>query len=343
MSKVFMPKKIFIKKFNNKIFNFKKIIASKLLNENVLPKGKRIKLNKLHKFLNIDEVEIAYNRIYDEFRSKKFQKLYDKFCKKIIKDNKFDKNIRYQAIPSARIHMPGMNTVNFHNDSLYGHGKKILNFWVPLTEIDKSNSLQIVDEKNSKALINEFKKNKSSIIEMNFKSRKKSKPLKMNFGEYLVFNSTVIHGAEINKTEQTRVSFDFRMVNQNDDIGVKDKSFFIKVGERNLKNKKKRTACYVSKPKNNTYLPSQKYQQIICNQYCTDQNLNPVLFETELSGFDYYPVLNDLIKGSWKNYYEHLVVFSINNFPKNKKRFNQILKKIKQKGKTLHFVLEEKI
>ena len=31
------------------------------------------------------------------------------------------------------------------------------------------------------------------------------------------------------------------------------------------------------------------------------------------------------------------------NFPKNKKKFNNILKKIKKSRKTLHFVLEDQI
>ena len=107
--------------------------------------------------------------------------------------------------------------------------------------------------------------------------------------------------------------------------------------------KKNRVACYFSKPINALHLPSQKYQQLICVQYCIDQNLFPVLLDTELTGFDYYPVLIDMIEGTWKNYFTHLVVFSRKNFPKNKKKFNDILKKIKKSRKTLHFVLEDQI
>ena len=50
-----------------------------------------------------------------------------------------------------------------------------------------------------------------------------------------------------------------------------------------------------------------------------------------------------MIEGTWKNYFTHLVVFSRKNFPKNKKKFNDILKKIKKSRKTLHFVLEDQI
>ena len=243
--------------------------------------------------------------------------------------------------------MPGMKTVNFHNDQLYGHGENIINLWVPLTKAEKSNSVQIVDEKNSRSLIKLFKMKKSTIHEMNLESLKKSKTMKLNYGEYLVFYGTTIHGALMNRTNETRVSFDFRMVRENDDIGVKDNSFFVKIGERkdlsNTDSKKKRVACYISRPKNNLHLPSQKYQQLICVQYCKDQNLFPVLLDTELSGFDYYPVLIDMIEGTWKNYFSHLVVFSRSNFPKNKKKFNNILKKIKKSRKTLYFVLEDQI
>ena len=90
MSKVSNNKKLFIKRFNTNIFNFRKIITNSLIDENIIPKknknlplslDKNNQLKNLHFYLNSNKIEIAYRRIYSEFRSQKFQKLYDNFCK----------------------------------------------------------------------------------------------------------------------------------------------------------------------------------------------------------------------------------------------------------------------
>ena len=58
-----------------------------------------------------------------------------------------------------RIQYPGAQTVNFHNDIMYGHGQDIVNIWVPLVPVYDSKSMYVIDETNSISLKVNIKNN----------------------------------------------------------------------------------------------------------------------------------------------------------------------------------------
>ena len=49
----------------------------------------------------------------------------------------------------------------------------------------------------------------------------------MNYGEIFLFHSKLLHGTKINEENNTRVSFDFRMLLDSLSRGRKDQSFFV--------------------------------------------------------------------------------------------------------------------
>ena len=67
MSKIPTVKKVLIKKFSSKVFDFRKIILNKFLEENILPKKKNIRLNEIHRYLTTDKVQIAIEKMYEVF------------------------------------------------------------------------------------------------------------------------------------------------------------------------------------------------------------------------------------------------------------------------------------
>jgi hypothetical protein len=95
-----------------------------------------------------------------------------------------------QAIPTFRISLIGNKAVGeFHTDLKYGHPEGEVNFWLPLTDARRSNSIWIEDESH------------------------KAIPINTHFGQAIMFDANrVRHGNLINDTKTTRVSFDFRVL-----------------------------------------------------------------------------------------------------------------------------------
>ncbi len=122
-----------------------------------------------------------------------FMKEYDKFIK-YLRNEIFQESIIYQKKPSFRIHYPKFTSYGkFHRDSDYFHPKNEINIWVPITKTIGTASMMIESEKN----------------------KKDHKPVELDYGEFLIFNSELEHGNVVNKEEYTRMSLDLRVIPKN--------------------------------------------------------------------------------------------------------------------------------
>ena len=119
-----------------------------------------------------------------------FINLYKEFIK-YLRDDYFEFDIIYQSKPSLRIHYPEYTSYGiFHTDSEYNHPNSEINIWMPITETKNTASMWI----------------EQSI------GKKDYKPVNMNFGEMLIFNSKLMHGNKVNEENYTRISMDFRVI-----------------------------------------------------------------------------------------------------------------------------------
>jgi sporadic carbohydrate cluster 2OG-Fe(II) oxygenase len=300
-------------------------------------------LENLHDHFSSETKPQLLNKIYTLFREKKFQIEYDKLCN-ILKEEFHTPDTRFQSIPSVRIQMPGDKSVDFHADVFYGHGKNIVNYWMPITKVCGNNSMFVLSENESENLIQETKKLKESVIDFNKKCHSASKPLEINYGEIFKFNSQTLHGTVFNDTDSSRVSIDFRMVIDNDDIGLKDQSFFILDRKTVTKETKpKRAMLYFNRENKEEKLPSQKYQQLICLEYCQEKNITPVRLETELSGFDYFPTLFHISENCKDENFRDIVIFSKENLPDSIELKNKFIDIAKKNNLVVHYVFEDEI
>jgi len=123
-----------------------------------------------------------------------FLKLYDSFIS-YIKEFHFDNNsIIYQSKPTLRIHLQGNKAVGgFHRDREYNHPIDEINFWLPITKSKNTSTIWIEDGLNTN----------------------KYKSWDINYGEYIIFDSGLMHGNKVNTENLTRVSFDFRIIEKN--------------------------------------------------------------------------------------------------------------------------------
>lgn|GEM_PF-1740219 len=119
-----------------------------------------------------------------------FMLAYLKFLEEVVQPL-FGESIVYQKLPSLRIHMPGNRAVGeYHSDSKYGHLAEAVNFWVPATDAYGTNALFVQTSHDKEPL-----------------------PRTVDYGQYMVFDGVHLpHGNELNDTNNTRVSFDFRVI-----------------------------------------------------------------------------------------------------------------------------------
>lgn len=103
----------------------------------------------------------------------------------------FDEPVVFQTVPTFRVHTPGNIAVGeYHTDAKYGHPEEAVNFWVPVTNANGSNSLHVQTSEDTEP-----------------------RPIDIKYGEFVIFDGVRLpHGNEINETAKTRVSFDFRVI-----------------------------------------------------------------------------------------------------------------------------------
>jgi len=155
-------------------------------------------LFELHKYLGkFDEFErsndqstLVHKVFYSNFK-KLIQPIYndfiENFIKKLIEPHKF----YYQVIPTFRIGLPGNKFVGeYHKDSFYNHQSYELNF-----------NLGLANYMGQPALKTETKP-----------GSKKFMILESPYGRIFSFDHIdCLHGSDKNLTENTMVSFDFRL------------------------------------------------------------------------------------------------------------------------------------
>ena len=125
-----------------------------------------------------------------------FDELYKKFVKEYVSPMFEDDNIVYQKRPTFRIHLNNNKAVGeFHRDSDYNHPLEEINIFIPMTESRDANTIWV--EK--------------------FIDSEDFEPINLKYGQAFVFNGGLLtHGNKVNTTNQTRVSFDFRVIRSND-------------------------------------------------------------------------------------------------------------------------------
>jgi len=125
----------------------------------------------------------------------------------------FKEKLIYQRKPTLRIHLPENKSVGgFHRDRDYNHPIEEINIWVPITSVINTNSIWI----------------ESSYDKEDYK------PVKLNYGQAIIFDSGLKHGNKINIENLTRLSFDFRVIPESKWENIKAKKIKSSISQ-NLK------------------------------------------------------------------------------------------------------------
>ena len=136
--------------------------------------------------------DVFYKRLNDNWTE--FYDTYENFIHDEIVPV-LDERFHYQYLPSFRIQLPfdnqAVHTWHYDSDQLHNHPKGEINFWLPLTKAYGTNTMWIESEP----------------FKLDFK------PLEGDYGDFWSNNGNVcIHGNKPNITNNTRISFDFRVI-----------------------------------------------------------------------------------------------------------------------------------
>jgi len=127
--------------------------------------------------------------LYTVFDGESFLPTYRKFVEFL--QGPIGEELIFQKKPTFRIHLPGNLSVgNYHRDRDYGHPPEEINIWLPVTQTKNTATIWLESEYGQ----SDFH------------------PVEMDNGEFLIFDSALKHGNEINKEGYTRVSMDFRVI-----------------------------------------------------------------------------------------------------------------------------------
>ena len=185
------------------------IIKKKLKLDNI--KNPEVFLNNFHKKIKIKDLnKIRLSIISEINKNLSIKKTLYKDVKKIL-DLIIGNELAIQKTLNLSIQLPKdkSSLLDTHSDSTTGESPYQVVLWVPLVDVFKTKSMYVFSVKESLKTIKNLKKEASLNAYFN-KNKKKANFLNIKFGQFLIFTPNLLHGNVINKTSQTRFSFNIR-------------------------------------------------------------------------------------------------------------------------------------
>lgn len=194
-------------------FIFKNL--TKLLN--IKKNKKEFFFNNFHNFLKGNDLNEVRLKMINALSSNpeiknKIYSLLRNYLDKIVGNE-----LVIQKTPNLVIQLPNdeSSILDLHADTWGGNSPFEIVTWLPLVNCYKTKSMFLLESKKNKKTINEiekhFKKGKSLSAEKIFKKiEKKITWLNVNYGEAILFNPALPHGARKNLEKETRFSINCR-------------------------------------------------------------------------------------------------------------------------------------
>lgn len=326
--------------FDHETFNFRQLLLDEIAAVAADESGAKLSsLEKIHEIPEIEHNVEKYRQVaFSVFRGAAFQKMFKAFAADLI-DRHFTADALVQKTPTVRIQLPEAESTSYHSDGWYGHGPSVRSFWVPMVNVAAGNTLYMAgDIDESRALMKQIIDDRPNLHEINEMSRGICLPFDGGFGHILSFSSDMIHGAEKNTLGYTRVSFDFRIAPDPNDIGNKPRSNFFSRAE--LTGEQTQAADAGTTLTGITYSNrcngvSAKSQLVLCSSFAEQNAINVNGNESEILPFGYLPVLRHYLSdGKADN--NAVIVYGVEVFEKDKDLAGEIL--AMAKANNMHIV-----
>ena len=145
-----------------------------------------------------DQEQLLHKKFYNSMDAdpeQSFVKIYRRFVRKVI-FSFYREPILFQRFPTFRVHQPSNIAVfKWHRDRDFNHHVKTVNYFLPVTKAFGTNTFWYEENDNEGTYI----------------------PMELDHGQIAQWDgANCYHGNKKNKTNQTRVSFDFRVLRKKD-------------------------------------------------------------------------------------------------------------------------------
>jgi sporadic carbohydrate cluster 2OG-Fe(II) oxygenase len=176
---------------------------------------KKPNLEKFHNQINIENLNKVRLNIFKQLNNKEdfANNVYNSSRKYI---DLFVGNELCKSDINLSIQLPGdkSSLLEMHTDFFSGESQYQVNLWIPFTKVKKTQSLFIINPKESIKILKKIKNDKNlkfSDIEKNYKS--KMTWINLYEGEGLLFSPNCLHGNVVNREKNTRWSINVRFKN----------------------------------------------------------------------------------------------------------------------------------
>lgn len=201
------------KKSLNKISTFVKNKLKKKLKLKSIPKNQKL-FEDLGNYLNIEKLNEVRLSIYNDLNNQSW--LTKSILSLCQKDLEFfiGTEIAMQKKINFSIQLPNDDTslLGAHGDYFSGESFFQINLWFPLSNVKKTSSMFVYSVNDSIKIFTAIKNNKVKNLDLYLKKFKKNF-IEVKYGEGLIFSPNLLHGNQINKEKNARVSFNIRFKN----------------------------------------------------------------------------------------------------------------------------------
>ena len=258
-------------------------------------------LENIHNELSVLEIAALQKYVQNACGRNSFKNLINSFLKEYILPL-VDKPILIQRYPTLRAVIPNQAShgrkLSYHQGIFVGNGVGLRTIWLPVTNAYESNTMWMVNYKNSKELTDKVLKNNCDSHTFEKECIKKSIPANLVPGEVLLFNQELIHGNINNETDITRFSFDMRILLQGENFGRKYPGQYFRTIEDDFKNAPYVDGTYITYAGWNSeytrHLPL-LLQRYAIDDYCIKNDITYTEYSFENEYLDHTPYLIDLI------------------------------------------------
>ena len=290
------------------------------------------------------QLSVVRNRVFEVLLGSAFQEMLTSFSQELASTH-FDGKVYLQKAPSIRMSLPGTLGTSWHTDNWYGHGLGSQTFWVPLVNVVPGSGVSFVhDETLVVELESKLHSGELSLSDINGLCSKRGEEVICDLGEYLKFDSRVLHGSVGNSSDAFRCSFDFRGCLVESGVGNKPLTNYRMIEDSVVKTEVQsfsdgKAVKYISGATG----ASTKYQHILLEAYARENGIAIVRNEAEIESVPSRPVLGAYGQRAVPDAdaYDHLLIYSMRTLPTDLAARKKLLDNCAAKNVSLHFVLED--
>lgn len=184
-----------------------------LRNLKIKKQAKNFSLNNFHEYVSTKELNSVRLELFTRMnKDKKFRNSIFLIAKETL-HQLVGNELAMQNKINLSIQVPNDDSslLPLHSDTWDGDSPFETVLWIPLVNCFKTKSMFILKSSKYEEFNKIYKSNKiKSVSNLHNVLKKDLKFLKINYGNFLLFNQTLPHGNVVNKTKETRISLNCR-------------------------------------------------------------------------------------------------------------------------------------